>query len=142
LNRSTSTIAWPHQMLEPVYMWGNSFGSAVLNIRDSSSTQNVDIFVDNANFNGTTGTGNGPQSNRPSTCTAGPGGTYYTSPTGSYGVAYFATDANGGQGELFVCTATNTWTPIYEPYTYPHPLVAGTTSNSPPSPSNLSASPQ
>ena len=29
---------------------------------------------------------------------------------------------NGGEGELYVCTATNTWTAIYRPYTYPHPL--------------------
>src|SRR5580698_1683159 len=144
LNSSTNTIAWPHQLLEPVYMWGNSFGSATLAIRDSGTTQNVDIFVDNANFNGTSGTGNGPLANRPSSCTAGQGGTYYTSPTGSYGVGYFATDANSGQGELYVCTATNTWTAIYQPYTYPHPLISGTSSsgNPPNAPSGLSATVQ
>jgi hypothetical protein len=145
LNSVTSTIAWPQQYLEPVYLFNNSIGSATeISIRDTSTTQNIDVFIDNASFNGTTGTGYGLLSARPSTCTAGPGGTYYTSPTGSYGVAYFATDANGGQGELYVCTATNTWTGIYQPYTYPHPLVAGSgTSGNPPNPpQNLTATVQ
>ena len=127
LNSSTGTMAWPHQYLEPIYLWMNSFGSAPISIRDTSSKQNIDIFVDNPSFDGTTGTGNGLLSARPGTCTPGPGGTYYTSPTGSYGVAYFATDANSGNGELYVCTSTNTWTGIYQPYTYPHPLTAGST---------------
>jgi hypothetical protein len=26
-------------------------------------------------------------------------------------------------GALYKCTATNTWTSYYTPYTYPHPLV-------------------
>ncbi|MGA9315345.1 MAG: hypothetical protein WBV77_12025 [Solirubrobacteraceae bacterium] len=112
-----------------------------LRIGDTSTTENVDVFIDNANFNGTTGTGFGLLAARPSTCTPGPGGTYYSSPTGSYGVAYWATDANSGNGELYVCTATNTWTGIYQPYTYPHPLVAGTQSggNPPNPPQNLTA---
>lgn len=145
LNSATGTIAWPHQYLEPFYLWMNSVGSAIeVNIRDSSTTQNVDVFADNANFNGTTGTGFGPSASRPSTCTSGPGGTYYTSPTGSYGVGYFATDANGGNGELYVCTSTNTWTGIYQPFTYPHPLVAGngTGGNSPPPPQNVTTTVQ
>ena len=131
LNSVTGIISWPHQYLEPVYLWMNTInGATELSIRDTSTTQNVDIFADNASFTGTTGTGYGLLANRPSACTPGPGGTYYTSPTGSYGVAYFATDANGGQGELYVCTSTNTWTGIYEPYTYPHPLIAGGTTES------------
>jgi hypothetical protein len=127
LNSVTTTIAWPHQYLEPTYLWMNSIGAATeLSIRDNSTTQNIDIFADNASFNGTTGTGYGPFSARPSTCTPGPGGTYYTSPTGSYGVSYWATDANNGSGELYVCSSTDTWTGIYQPYTYPHPLTGGT----------------
>ena len=140
LNSATGTIAWPHQYLEPIYLWMNSYGAAVpVNIRDSVTRQNVDIFSENASFNGTTGTGYGLVSSRPSSCTAGPGGTYYTSPTGSYGVAYWATDANNGNGELYVCTSTNTWTGIYQPFTYPHPLDGGTVATSVNPPTDLAA---
>jgi hypothetical protein len=143
-NSTTGTIAWPIQMLEPMYYFANTLPSGipevVINAGDSSSQFNRDIYKSVSGFNGTTGTGSGPLSGRPATCTPGPGGKYGTSPTGSYGVAYFATDDNGGEGELYVCTALNTWTGIYEPYTYPHPLESGSTSTAsatPPPPSNL-----
>jgi Abnormal spindle-like microcephaly-assoc'd, ASPM-SPD-2-Hydin len=131
LNSVTGTIAWPQQYLEPMYLFDNSYGSATVVLRDSASNFNIDLFYENSSFNGTTGTGTGLLSARPSTCTPGPGGTYYTSPTGSYGVGYFATDANSGRGELYVCTSTNTWTGIYEPGAYPHPLVSGGVTLSP-----------
>ena len=57
----------------------------------------------------------GPIASRPTTCTTG--------------VAYWATDEGewdsthaGPDGRLYKCTATNTWTLFYTPYTYPHPL--------------------
>jgi hypothetical protein len=143
LSSVTGTIAWPHQYLEPIYLWMNTInGATELSVRDYISTRNVDIFADNAGFNGTTGTGFGALASRPSTCTAGPGGTYYTSPTGSYGVAYWATDANNGNGELYVCASTNTWTGIYQPYTYPHPLTGGTVVTTVNPPTNLVATVQ
>jgi len=80
-------------------------------------------------FNGAAGTGFGTLANRPTTCTNG--------------VAYWATDqgswntsGSGGQGQLFVCSAPNTWSLHYTPYTYPHPLVAGGTTGTdgPPDP--------
>ena len=148
LNSATGTISWPHQYLEPIYMWDNSIGSASYMLITDDSVNNQDYYYDcgtvnsscSGGFTGAAGTGYGPLANRPSTCTAGQGGTYFTSPTGSYGVAYFATDDNNGQGELYVCSSTNTWTKIYEPFTYPHPLVSGsstTTSATPPAPTNL-----
>ena len=151
LNSSTGTIAWPQQEAEPIYLWGNTItglgtgGIVYMLIQDISSVNNQDYYYDQSaqsgSFTGATGTGQGLLSARPSTCTAGAGGTYHTSPTGSYGVSYFATDANGGQGELYVCTATNTWTGIYEPAGYPHPLVSGSTPPAtgltPPPPTNL-----
>lgn len=137
LNSLTSSIAWPQQYLEPVYYFANSLpsGIPVADLRDQSTQFNRDIYVDNPSFNGTTGTGSGLLSARPTSCTPGPGGTWGTSPTGSYGVAYFATDTQ----TLSVCTAADTWTDIYKPYAYPHPLVSGATTAStpPPPPSNL-----
>jgi hypothetical protein len=151
LNSVTGTASWPQQYLEPIYLFMNTLSgpnySAEMLISDTSSVNNQDYYYDcnqtnsscSGGFTGAAGTGYGPLANRPSNCKAGPGGTHFTSPTGSYGVAYFATDANGGNGELYVCTSSNTWTPIYQPYTYPHPLVSGnsTQTATPPAPTNL-----
>jgi len=128
----------------------NPSSGVEVNPRDQTTTADRDYYSEcntgfgdstcpKSAFNGSHGTGYGTLANRPATCTAGPAGTYGQSPTGSYGVAYFATDANNGNGELYVCTSTNTWTGIYQPYTYPHPLVTGSsaTSGPPGDPANL-----
>lgn len=144
LNSITGTQAWSHQLLEPVYLFMNTVTPASgieVSPRDQTTTPDRDYYSEcntgwsdstcaSTAFNGAHGTGFGLLSARPSTCNAGPGGTYGTSPTGSYGVAYFATDANSGNGELYICTAgvagtSGTWTGIYQPYTYPHPLISG-----------------
>ena len=142
LNTASGTIAWPRQYLEPIYLFGNTISpqsGVSVNIRDITSQPNRDVFADCngqtqtwsggstscSSFNGTVGTGTGPLASIPVSCTPGAGGTYATSPTGSYGVGYFATDANGGVGELYICTANGTWTPVYHPPQYPHPLVTG-----------------
>lgn len=72
-------------------------------------------------FNGTTGMGFGTLANRPTTCTTSSEAAF----GGQAGVGYFATD-QGSQGTLYTCSATNTWSVYYVPYTYPHPLVTGT----------------
>jgi hypothetical protein len=74
-------------------------------------------------FNGTTGTGWGTLANRPTTCTSNT--TENAFGAGTSGVGYYATD-QGSQGTWYKCTATNTWTSFYTPYTYPHPLVTAT----------------
>ena len=138
-NNSTGNITWPKQALEPVYEWLDAWTpvpnnpGAVWGEYESQAQQNRDYYLGTSNsggqisFNGTSGVGNGTLAARPSTCTKG--------------VAYWATDqgnwnqsGSGGQGELYACTATNTWTLYYSPYTYPHPLVSG-------SPSTPSAAP-
>jgi hypothetical protein len=64
----------------------------------------------------------GLESALPATCTAN-GNTYYGT-----------TDTD----RIFKCTATNTWSVFYQPYTYPHPLRTGSGTGSPPaSPTNL-----
>jgi hypothetical protein len=80
-------------------------------------------------FNGTVGIGHGTLENRPNACT------HNTAPDGDNGggVMYWATDQGSwntsgdgrGSGVLYRCSATNTWTVHYTPYTYPHPLVSG-----------------
>jgi hypothetical protein len=134
---------WPHQLREPYYIWNENSVGTVCNaivISGTGRVANRDFYCQIANtansgcpgactpFTGATGTGFGPLAQRPTTCTAGPGGAFDTSPGGgSWGVAYFATDTN----TLYICYATNTWGDsahagtTYTPYTYPHPLDTG-----------------
>jgi len=124
---------YPAGALDPVYEAGDTLGSPgsfpnppVTVSGDGSSTRvlaNRDYYGEVAMtaqtsatspFNGTSGTGFGTLALRPTTCTPA--------------VGYWATDQgtwnNGGAGGvLYICTATNTWTASYTPYTYPHPLI-------------------
>jgi hypothetical protein len=141
--------------LRPVYVWNNSFqsgGQWTLNIEgagfgallSSHLVPNRDIYQAPAAspqtsptspFNGSSGVGFGTLANRPASCTPTP----ETLDAGQGGVGYFATNA-GPQGTLYRCSATNTWTVHYQPYTYPHPLRTGAgdpTSSTPSAPSNL-----
>jgi len=155
----TYTGVWSSEYLEPVYEFDDTFtqvgaGNLAFAQTDGGGSPNPanivanrDYYIQQSNtspcqttstspFNGTSGTGCGTLANRPTSCTPGLGSADYASPTGSYGVAYFATDANGGRGELYSCTSTNTWTGIYEPAVYPDPLVGGVTAT-PPAPSTM-----
>ena len=71
-------------------------------------------------FNGGNGdgAGHGTGANRPTNCTTGAG--YWATDQGTWNT-YDSTK----EGVLYVCTAPNTWALQYEPYTYPHPLIAG-----------------
>jgi hypothetical protein len=144
---------WTNPALDPVYEAGdttpnNAPGVVVLfDISGGGSQARIlanrdfygqvsDIAQTSATspFNGTTGTGYGTLARRPTTCTTGVG--YWATDQGTWNTY------NSQEGELFVCTATNTWTMHYEPYTYPHPLTGGGTveSGDPPSPPlNLTA---
>ncbi len=98
-------IAWPRQVLSPVYVWDNTFNDAgfspegILGVGDAALlTDNTDYYQqfgtygEPGTFAGTTGVGQGLLSARPSTCTAL--------------VAYWATDTQ----TLYQCSSTNTWT--------------------------------
>ena len=137
VSSANPTPAFPatNQALSPTYVWSISFpnqnpgaGNGV-NSDTLRIVRNRDYYTENTGqgaqtsatvpFNGTTtiGAGHGTKALRPTTCTTG--------------VSYWATDegnwnqsGNGfGQGNLYICTATNTWTLSYTPACYPHILV-------------------
>lgn len=122
-----------NQTLDPIYEAADTasggFGSPVSS-QTKSLIPNRDWYAESTNqtaqtsatspFNGATGTGHGPRSLRPTTCTPG--------------VAYFSTDQGTwnqsgdgkGSGVWDKCTGTNVWTDAaYVPATYPHPLITG-----------------
>lgn len=145
-----SPVGWVSEVIDPNYEWNDSGYTPVFGNVSSDYSGMIadrDWYTDNSNgtphaqtsptspFNGTSGVGFGTLARRPTSCTSQ--------------VGYFATDQGNwnesgnsfGQGQLYVCTATNTWTLYYTPYTYPHPLVTGTLtgSNSPTPPTSLQA---
>jgi hypothetical protein len=142
---------WPNPVLDPVYEAGEKMttgglGTAVSIANDGTSTRvlfNRDVYAEvsqsaqsspSSPFNGTVGTGYGTLANRPTSCTPHVG--YWATDQGNWNGS-----GSGGQGELYICTGTNSWTMSYEPYTYPHPLTAGgsTTTGGPNAPTALTA---
>lgn len=130
VDSATGTKTWPNQKLEPIYEWLNTFtsvaggaASKIVNGNDTSMSANTDFFLYTSTFTGASGTGSGLLAARPSTCT----------PL----VLYWATDTN----TAYQCATTNTWATFYTPYTYPHPLTAGTQSsgNPPAAPTDVTA---
>lgn len=131
----------PAGNLFPIYVFNNKFGDGSkidLSCEDEGESNpntcvnhlvnNRDYFNAVGNnpqtsptspFNGTTGMGFGALANRPITCSTA---LTETQDAGKGGVGYFATN-QGPQGALYQCSATNTWTLQYTPFTYPHPLV-------------------
>lgn len=120
------------QALDPIYEFADSVSHTNYDRVSPNGTARVianrDWYTDNGSgtqtsstspFNGTSGVGWGTTAHRPTTCTKGVG--YWATDQGSWNQS-----GSGGQGELFVCTATNTWSLYYTPYTYPHPLTQGT----------------
>jgi hypothetical protein len=138
VNSTTGTIYWPHQALEPIYIWNNTGGivsgwggSTYSNDSGGRVVANRDYYPSASRaqtsptspFNGSSGTGWGTLANRPTTCT--PGVAYFATDQGSWNTSSsnpYGVQQNGADGVLYKCTAPNTWTLYYTPYVYPHPL--------------------
>jgi len=103
---------------DPAYVWNNGSTQLALNTIGCAAPLANMVQLNRDVYNGSTGL----YSAIPATC--------------SKFQAYWATDQN----TLYKCTATNTWTAYYTPYTYPHPLTQGMAPPAPPS--NLQAAPQ
>jgi hypothetical protein len=113
----------------PSYFFNNSDGVggqvAVTNYESAAGNlqnylqPNREYFVYTATFDGTSGVGRGVVASRPATCTTGVG--YWATDEGEWN----STNGSSPDGRLYKCTATNTWTLYYTPYTYPHPLRSG-----------------
>jgi hypothetical protein len=158
LNTVTGTTAWPHQALSPIYVFANNVtipgpsspsiifdGTGIL-ADNRDYYQQFGAYGEPGTFNGTKGVGQGsslPSEAQP-TCTTSsnpiaPNTTWLGEPvTGNWGPGYWDTT----NSTLYVCTATNTWTAYYTPYTYPHPLTAGTSGSSVNPPTGLVATVQ
>jgi hypothetical protein len=116
-----ATGSWPHQALEPVYAWGNTYNkSRQVDVTSKYPTirENHDFYNQKTPFDGTAGVGVGKLADRPKTCT--PGVAYWTTDQGKWDRTH-----DGPDGQLYICTEPDKWSLYYKPYIYPHPLVSG-----------------
>jgi len=115
---------WVRNALEPIYVFNNTpavwkFGEADMAGGRVRVALDRDFYVTNA-CAGKTACGNGigvgtrPQMDAITTCTQGVG--FWVTNEGSWN------QSNDGQGngQLYVCGASNNWVLYYTPFTYPH----------------------
>lgn len=145
----------PTQLKAPFGMWKNTApddgGEMVLAFNTCTGyetrlatqiVENRDIYqyssIVNAATPQTIGVREGTLAQRPASCTTGvmywatDQGSWNTSVSNAYGV-----NAAGADGLLYQCSATDTWSLYYTPYTYPHPLQGAA---SPPAPDAIATS--
>ncbi len=152
IGRSTDASLWsnystagPVQASYPALIWRNTQPSGEIPVSKNCEANDArcarqdtkhliesrDFYTYRSAFNGTSGVGEGTLAQRPATCTVGVG--YWATDQGEWNSRHAGPD-----GELFKCTATNTWTVGYVPYVYPHPLQVGSSiPSAPTTPTNL-----
>jgi hypothetical protein len=136
-----SPIASGQSALEPILVWGNTLNGAQadINLLGVPVVQlNRDVYNENDNcagFSCTAGIGRGtslPTGCTPTATNSGP--YFFDTDAGSWNTPGVdgPQDSADANGVLYKCTAPNTWTEFYSPFTYPHPLVTGAFANNPP----------
>lgn len=149
IGRGRDTAQWSpggaySQPLTPAYFWDNVKGASTEvsviveagepcpgaggDLNAAHLATNRDWYTYDAGFNGTVGVGIGTLAGRPPTCTVGVG--YWATDQGEWN-----SNQAGPDGQLYKCTAANTWSLHYRPYPYPHPLTV--LSGAPSAPKNL-----
>jgi len=81
--------------------------------------------------------GCGTPAARPATCTVGVGYWATNQSCSNLSGMVGANHTETISGTLYKCTATNTWTAYYIPYTYPHPLASAPDTTPPTAPTGL-----
>lgn len=104
-----------------------------------SVVENTDFFNYNASCNSSScSSGVGCGSATPTgACTTGVGYWKTSQPCSNMTGMGGANPATPISGTLYKCTAPNTWTAYYTPYTYPHPLRVGADTTPPAAPTGL-----
>lgn len=131
---TSGTPPVPKQAKAPAYLWANYDNRTltITHIKEVSASHILadrDYYEQQAAFNGTSGVGCGssaPTMNCMVNSSTGVGPGYYVLGAGEscsdFSGYIGASHTKSFSGTLYRCTATNTWTSYYRPYTYPHPL--------------------
>lgn len=88
-------------------------------------TMRQGVFDGSGDFSSGGGVGCGTLANRPATCTTGVGYWATNQSCSNLSDMVGVAPSTPISGTLYKCTAPNTWTAYYTPYTYPHPLRTG-----------------
>jgi hypothetical protein len=134
IGRGGDSLQWNHnpagayaQPLIPAYAWLNRSASnaevpaSVISWSSNHIKPNRDYYAAATSFNGTAGVGCGPPAARPATCTVGVGYWATDQSCSDLSGAVGARPTRPIEGTLYRCTAPNTWSVHFRPYTYPHP---------------------